>query len=95
MASDVTKMTRLVKIVSLLRQNVYPNHKTVENALRSLDVAGVYNVSQKTIQRDVQYLRDMYRRKQTACRAFDVPFHARNLPRKINPSIILKRKITI
>ena len=60
MASDVTKMTRLVKIVSLLRQNVYPNHKTVENALRSLDVAGVYNVSQKTIQRDVQYLRDMY-----------------------------------
>ena len=60
MASDVTKMTRLVKIVSLLRQNVYPNHKTVEKALRSLDVAGVYNVSQKTIQRDVQYLRDMY-----------------------------------
>ena len=53
-------MTRLVKIVSLLRQNVYPNHKTVEKALRSLDVAGVYNVSQKTIQRDVQYLRDMH-----------------------------------
>ena len=46
MASDVTKMARLVKIVSLLRQNVYPNHKTVEKALRSLDVAGVYNVSQ-------------------------------------------------
>ena len=60
MASDVTKMTRLVKIVSLLRKNVYPNHKTVEKALRSLDVAGVYNVSQKTIQRDVQYLRDMH-----------------------------------
>ena len=60
MASDITKMTRLVKIVSLLRQNVYPNHKTVQKALRTLDIAGAYNVSQKTIQRDIQYLRDMY-----------------------------------
>ena len=60
MASDITKMTRLVKIVSLLRQNVYPNHRTVQKALRSLDIAGAYNVSQKTIQRDIQYLRDMY-----------------------------------
>ena len=60
MASDVTKMTRLVKIVSLLRKNVYPNHKTVEKALQALDIAGVYRISQKTIQRDVQYLWDMY-----------------------------------
>ena len=60
MASDITKMTRLVKIVSLLRQNVYPNHKTVQKALCALDIAGAYNVSQKTIQRDIQHLRDMY-----------------------------------
>ena len=60
MASDITKMARLVKIVSLLRQNVYPNHKTVQKTLRTLDIAGAYNVSQKTIQRDIQYLRDMY-----------------------------------
>ena len=47
MASDVTKMTRLVKIVSLLRQNVYPNHKTVEKALRESGCSACVSVASR------------------------------------------------
>ena len=56
MASDINKMTRLLKLVSMLRKNSYPNHTTLEKELRSLDVTGQFKISQKTIQRDVLYL---------------------------------------
>ena len=49
-----------MKPAALLRKNSYPNHKKLMQALQKLDAAGVYSVSQKTIQRDVQYLSDVY-----------------------------------
>ena len=61
MAGDISKMTRLMKLVALLRKNSYPNHRKLERALKNLDVTATYSISQKTIQRDVQYLRDVYR----------------------------------
>ena len=60
MAGDIPKMTRLMKLVAMLRNNSYPNHRKLEQALRHLDPTGTYSVSQKTIQRDVQYLRGVY-----------------------------------
>ncbi len=60
MASDINKMTRLLKLVSMLRKNSYPNHTTLEKELRSLDVTGQFKISQKTIQRDVLYLQAEY-----------------------------------
>ena len=60
MASDINKMTRLLKLVSMLRKNSYPNHTTLEKELRSLDSTGQFKISQKTIQRDVLYLQAEY-----------------------------------
>ena len=60
MASDINKMTRLLKLVSMLRKNSFPNHTTLERELRSLDVTGQFKISQKTIQRDVLYLQAEY-----------------------------------
>ena len=60
MAGDIPKMTRLMKLVAMLRKNSYPNHRKLERALKLLDTTCMYSISQKTIQRDVQYLRDIY-----------------------------------
>ena len=60
MAGDIPKMTRLMKLVAMLRKNSYPNHRKLERALKNLDLTDTYSISQKTIQRDVQYLRDIY-----------------------------------
>lgn len=60
MAGDIPKMTRLMKLVAMLRKNSYPNHRKLEKALKNLDLTNTYSISQKTIQRDVQYLRDIY-----------------------------------
>ncbi len=60
MLGDITKMTRLMKLVAMLRKNSYPNHRSLQRALRMLDATNTYSLSQKTVQRDVQYLRDVY-----------------------------------
>ena len=60
MAGDISKMTRLMKLVALLRKNSYPNHRKLQSALNALDTLNEYTVSQKTVQRDVQYLKDVY-----------------------------------
>lgn len=60
MASDINKMTRLLKLVSMLRRNSFPNHATLEKELRALDATGQFKISQKTIQRDVLYLQAEY-----------------------------------
>ena len=60
MAGDIPKMTRLMKLVAMLRKNSYPNHRKLQRALKLLDATCTYSISQKTIQRDVQYLRDVY-----------------------------------
>ena len=53
-------MTRLMKLVAMLRDNRYPNHRTLQRALKLLDSTCTFSISQKTIQRDVQFLRDAY-----------------------------------
>ena len=60
MAGDVAKMTRLMKLVAMLRKNSYPNHRKLQRVLQLLDETRTFSISQKTIQRDVQYLRDVY-----------------------------------
>ena len=59
MALAISKMTRLMKLVAMLRKNGYPNHRKLQRVFNTLDAADC-SVSQKTIQRDVQYLRDVY-----------------------------------
>jgi len=60
MAREIPKMTRLMKLVAMLRKNSYPNHRKLQSALDALSAPEEYKVSQKTVQRDVQYLKDVY-----------------------------------
>lgn len=60
MPDAIPKISRLVKLVAMMRRNQYPNHRTLLRALKVLDSTGMYSLSQKTVQRDVQYLRDVY-----------------------------------
>jgi proteasome accessory factor B len=60
MAREISKMTRLMKLVAMLRKNSYPNHRKLQSALNALSALDEYTVSQKTVQRDVQYLKDVY-----------------------------------
>ena len=51
---------RLKKLVAMMKENRYPNHNMLEKAMQREDIAGAYNISQKTIQRDVKMLREEY-----------------------------------
>ena len=59
-SGSISKMTRLMKLVAMLRDNRYPNHRTLQRALKLQDTTCTFSISQKTIQRDVQYLRKFY-----------------------------------
>ena len=48
-------------LLRLLKENRYPNHTMMINEMKKLDVAGTYNISRKTIQRDVAYLKEELR----------------------------------
>lgn len=47
---------RIACLLRLMKEERYPNFPMVLKELRRLDEAGVYKLSQKTIQRDVKYL---------------------------------------
>ena len=59
MRDKIPKMTRLMKLVAMLRQNKYPNHRTLQRELQHLCTDN-YSLSQKTVQRDVVDLRSNY-----------------------------------
>lgn len=45
-------------LLRLVKENRYPNHTMMIREMKKLDVAGTYNISRKTIQRDVAYLKE-------------------------------------
>lgn len=49
-----------MKLVAMLRDNRYPNHRTLQRALKLLDSTCTFSISQKTIQRDVMFLWRVY-----------------------------------
>lgn len=44
----------------MLKENRYPNHPRLVEEMRHLDIAGAYSITQKTIQRDVLFLKSDY-----------------------------------
>lgn len=44
----------------MLKENRYPNHPKLVREMRKLDIAGAYFITQKTLQRDVAFLRGDY-----------------------------------
>lgn len=51
---------RLMHFIAMLKENRYPNHPRLVEEMRKLDIAGAYNVTQKTVQRDVNFLKSAY-----------------------------------
>jgi predicted DNA-binding transcriptional regulator YafY len=44
----------------MMKNGRYPNCKRLIEYMKDLDIAHAYNISQKTVQRDIQYLKDEY-----------------------------------
>lgn len=48
---------RINLLLSMMKANEYPNHTRIVKKMRLMDIAGAYNISAKTIQRDILYLK--------------------------------------
>ena len=53
-------MIRIARLVAMMRENRYPNYPKRLKEMQKLDTAGTFKLSQKTLQRDVDYHRDEY-----------------------------------
>ncbi|MBQ6471895.1 MAG: WYL domain-containing protein [Victivallales bacterium] len=60
MPKNKQPIARILKLVSMLREGLYPNHPKMEAELSKIDPSKVYDCSQKTIQRDVEFLKKRY-----------------------------------
>ena len=60
MSKNKFALPRLMHFISMLKENRYPNHPRLVEEMRKLDLAGAYNITQKTVQRDVNFLKTEY-----------------------------------
>lgn len=60
MSKNKLAIPRLTHFVTMLKENRYPNHPTLVREMQMLDIAGAYSIAQKTLQRDVAFLRSDY-----------------------------------
>ena len=52
---------RIKRLLSMLKENRYPNFPRFLAEMRRQDIAGAYNLSARTLQRDVAFLKSEYR----------------------------------
>ena len=55
-----SQMRRLVRIVALLKENRYPNYPRFLAEMKRQDLAGAYELSARTLQRDIACLKSEY-----------------------------------
>lgn len=60
MPANKNQIRRIQTILKMMRQNRYPNYTSFIKEMKNQDIAGVYNLSNKTFQRDIADLRDEY-----------------------------------
>lgn len=60
MPANKNQIRRIQTLLKMMRQNRYPNYTSFIREMKNQDVAGIYNISAKTFQRDVADLRDEY-----------------------------------
>ncbi len=60
MPANKNQIRRIQTILMMMRQKRYPNYKSFMKEMKTLDPAGVYELSSKTFQRDIADLRDEY-----------------------------------
>lgn len=51
-------LIRIARFVAMMRDNRYPNFPMLLKEMENMDAAGVFKLSQKTLQRDVEYLKN-------------------------------------
>lgn len=52
---------RLKRLLAMLKENRYPNYPRFLAEMKHHDIAGVYNLSARTLQRDIAFLKSEYR----------------------------------
>ena len=59
----VTKynIQRIKRLLSMLKENRYPNYPRFLAEMKRQDIAGAYNLSARTLQRDIAFLKSEYR----------------------------------
>lgn len=60
MSKNKLAIPRLTRFVAMLKENKYPNHPMLVREMQKLDIAGAYSITQKTLQRDVAFLKGDY-----------------------------------
>ena len=60
MAITKYNLRRLKRLLSMLKENSYPNYPRFLAEMKRQDIAGAYNLSARTLQRDVAFLRSEY-----------------------------------
>lgn len=60
MSKNKLAIPRLTHFVAMLKENKYPNHPMLIHEMRKMDIAGAYSITQKTLQRDVAFLKGDY-----------------------------------
>ncbi len=60
MSTNKLAIPRIIHFIAMLKENRYPNHPKLVMEMRRLDIAGAYSITQKTLQRDVAFLKGDY-----------------------------------
>ena len=60
MPTNKKSRDRIACLLRLMKENRYPNHTMLVKEMRKFDIAGAYNISRKTVQRDVAWLKENY-----------------------------------
>ena len=60
MAATKYNLRRLKRLLSMLKENRYPNYPRFLAEMKRQDLAGAYNLSARTLQRDVAFLKQEY-----------------------------------
>ena len=61
MPQNKLAMPRIMRLISMMKENRFPNHARLVAEMKKLDPAGTYQISQKTVQRDILYLKNEFK----------------------------------
>ncbi len=61
MATSKYNIIRIKRLLAMLKENRYPNYPRFLEEMKKLDIAGAYNLSARTLQRDIAFLKTEYK----------------------------------
>ena len=61
MRGNKYSISRLKRLLAMLKENRYPNYPRFLAEMKRMDIAGAYSLSARTLQRDIAFLKSEYR----------------------------------